>query len=108
MLKLRRLFTEIVRVLKEDEGTAYLKDLGDKLDNDEVLVGTNTEGYSVVITEIEYGCYTYYSPDINTNVTARREGTIDRFKGYTFKKVNVGTYEDFEKRIKARRAQMRL
>lgn len=103
MLKLKRLFTEIIRVLEEDEGTAYLKDLGDKLNHDEVLVGTDTEGFSIVITEIENGCYTYYYTDTDTNITARYEGGIGRFKGYTFKKVNVGTYEDFEKRIKARK-----
>lgn len=103
MLKLRRLFTEIVRVLEEDEGISYLKDLGDKLDNDEVLVGTNTEGYSVVITEIEDGCYTYYYTDTCTGITARYESGIGKFKGYSFKKVNVGTYDDFEKRIKVRK-----
>lgn len=103
MLKLRRLFTEIVRVFEEDEGTAYLKDLGDKLGHDEVLVGTDTEGFSIVITEIEDGCYTYYYTDTCTDVTARYESGIGKFKGYSFKKVNVGTYEDFENRIKARK-----
>lgn len=108
MIKLRRLFKEVLKAFKEDRGVAFLKDYGDTLTEGKVLLGTHKDGSSVLITSLGGSSYKYYETDPDTGVTSKHEGSIERFEGYKFKELNVGTYEDWEKSVEVREDKAKL